>query len=74
MSVKKYIKDQKLRDLSVADLGNRVRELRAEEYQLRFDRVTGKLENVSRIVANRRRLAAVLTIQREKELAAKGGK
>jgi ribosomal protein L29 len=74
MSEKKYIKDQKLRDLSVDELGNRVRELRALEYQLRFDRATGKEENFRKILQNRRRLAAVLTLQREKELAGKGGK
>jgi large subunit ribosomal protein L29 len=74
MSQKKYIKEQKLRDLSLTELANRVRELKAQEYQLRFDKAIGKLENFRLVLQNRRRLATVLTILREGERASGGGK
>jgi ribosomal protein L29 len=74
MSEKKYIKAQKLRDLPEAELRNRVRELKSQQYANRFDRTVGRLENYGVVQQTRRRLAAVLTILKEKELAAASGK
>jgi large subunit ribosomal protein L29 len=73
MSEAKYIKAQKLRDLSVAELQHRIRELKSQQYTNRVDRTTGRLENFRLIPQARRRLAAVLTILKEKELAAASG-
>jgi large subunit ribosomal protein L29 len=74
MSVKKWIKQQKLRELSVQDLSDRVAELKATLFNNRFQRSTGKLENFRLLPETRRRLAAVYTIMREKQLAQQGAK
>ena len=61
MSVKKWIKQQKLRDLSLAELHDRATELKASLFASRFQRSTGKLDNFRVLPQTRRRLAAVLT-------------
>jgi large subunit ribosomal protein L29 len=66
----KWIKEQKLRALSVKDLEARAKELRASLFANRFQRAVGKLENYRVMPQARKRLAAVLTILREKQLAA----
>ena len=65
--VKKWIKDQKLRDKSIPVLLDRVKELKASQFTNRFQKSTGKLENFNLIGQTRRRLAAVLTIIGEKQ-------
>ena len=74
MSEKKYTKAQKLRDLPLAELRNRVRELKSQQYTNRVERSTGRLENFQLISQTRRRLAVVLTLLRQKELAEAAGK
>jgi len=69
MAVSKWIKQEKLRDLSVSELRDRADELKASMFNNRFQRSTGKLENYRVIPEVKRRYAAVLTIIREKELA-----
>jgi large subunit ribosomal protein L29 len=70
MSMHKYIRDQKLRDKSVAELKARAGELKTQLFTHRFNKATGKLDNYRLMPATRRQLAAVLTLLREKELAA----
>lgn len=67
----KWIKEQKLRDISVKELEARVSELKASMFANRFQKSVGKLENYRVMPQTRRRLAAVLTVLREKQLAAK---
>ena len=67
----KWIKDQNLRTLPVEELEARAKELRASLFANRFQRAVGKLENYRVMPQARKRLAAVLTILREKQLAAK---
>ncbi len=67
--VKKWIKDQKLRDKSIPELLDRVKELKSSQFTNRFQKSTGKLDNFNLIGQTRRRLAAVLTIINEKEAA-----
>jgi large subunit ribosomal protein L29 len=74
MSQTKWIKQQKLRDISIADLQDRLAELKAQIFANRFQRSTGKLENFRLLPQARHRLAAVLTILHEKERAAEGKK
>ncbi|MBN2083043.1 50S ribosomal protein L29 [bacterium] len=71
MSVTKWIKQEKLRDLSVKELRDRIAELKASMFTSRFQRSSGKLENYRVLRESRRRLAAVMTIMREKEMAKK---
>jgi large subunit ribosomal protein L29 len=72
----KWIKEQKLRDLSVKELEARANELKASQFANRFQRSVGKLENYRVMPQTRQRLAAVLTVLREKQLtvAKKEGK
>lgn len=66
-------KPGELRQLSDQDLEKRLRELKEELFNLRFQKVTGQLENPARIREVRREIARVKTIQRERELARQRG-
>lgn len=72
MSVTKWIKQEKLRELGIPELRDRVAELKASIFTSRFQRSTGKLDNFRLLPQTRRRLAAVLTLIHEKELAQRG--
>lgn len=75
MSMHKYIKDQKLREKPLSELRQRASELKTQIFAHRFERAVGKLENFRLMPRTRRQLAAVLTLIRERELAAeKGGR
>ena len=60
-----------LRDLSDEDLEHRLAERRQELFNLRFQSVTGALENSSRLKLTKREIARILTVVTERE-AAKG--
>ena len=59
-----------LRGLSEAELRTRADELREEQFRLRFRSATETLEEPLRLRTVRRDIARVLTVLREKELAA----
>ena len=61
-------KTQELRKLSAAELRKRARELRSEIYELRFERISGKLENYRRLRELKRDIARVETLIRESEV------
>ncbi len=67
--VKKWIKEQKLKQKSIPELEDRVKELKASQFTNRFQKSTGKLDNFNLIGQTRRRLAAVLTIINQKQVA-----
>lgn len=67
--VKKWIKEQKLMQKSIPELKDRVKELKASQFTNRFQKSTGKLDNFNLIGQTRRRLAAVLTIINQKQVA-----
>jgi large subunit ribosomal protein L29 len=63
--------DQKvaeLRELSAEELVKRVRELKEELFNLRFQNATGQLDNNRRLQAVRREIARIYTVMREREL------
>ena len=64
---RKWIKAQKLRDKSVSDLRALVQEMKSALFTARFQQRTGKLDNFQLMRRERRRLAVVLTLIREKE-------
>lgn len=68
--VKKWIKDQKLKDKSISELQGVVKGLKDEKFTLRFQKSTGKLDNFQLMKQARRRLAAVNTLIRQKEMQA----
>ena len=61
------MKAQEYREQSVEELKQREIELADQLFALRLQKVTGQLENPSKIRAARRDLARVLTVMREKD-------
>jgi large subunit ribosomal protein L29 len=63
-----------LRELSDAELVEKHAEYKQELFNLRFQLVTGQLDNVRELKLAKRSIARVLTVQRERELAAQQNK
>ena len=61
-----------LRQLSAEELTNKVREMKEELFNLRFQAATGQLESHGRLSAVRKEIARVYTIIRERELGIGG--
>ena len=59
-----------LRELSDAELVEKHAEYKQDLFNLRFQLVTGQLDNVRELKQAKRSIARVLTVQRERELAA----
>ncbi|GAA5178151.1 50S ribosomal protein L29 [Rugosimonospora acidiphila] len=57
-----------LRELSEDDLVTRLREAKAELFNLRVQGATGQLDNNRRLQVVRREIARIYTIMREREL------
>jgi len=51
-------------------LAGELQQLKREQFNLRFQRATGQLEKPSRVRQVRRDVARVMTVQRQRELAA----
>ena len=66
------MKASELRELSPEQLEDRLRELREELFNLRFQYATRQLTNTARIREVRRDIARVLTQQRQLEHAGVG--
>ena len=64
------LKARALRDRSVDELREQEGTLREQIFKLRFQKATGQAENPQRIALARKELARVLTVLREKEMAA----
>jgi large subunit ribosomal protein L29 len=60
------MKAKELRDLSDADLKERVNELAAESMKLRFQKSTMQLTNTARVGHVRREIASIKTILAER--------
>jgi large subunit ribosomal protein L29 len=63
------MKASELRELSDAELVEKYDEYKEELFNLRFQNVTGQLDNPMRLKQVRHQIARVLTVQRERELA-----
>jgi large subunit ribosomal protein L29 len=59
-----------LRDLSDKDLVDRLDEAKKELFNLRFQNVTGQLDNNARMGAVRKDVARINTLLRQREIAA----
>ena len=59
-----------LRELADDELVERLEENREELFNLRFQVVTGQLDNPQRIGEVKREVARILTVQRERSIAA----
>ena len=60
-----------VRVMSPDQLGDELIKLKKEQFNLRFQRATGQLENTSRVRLVRRDIARVQTIARQKRAAEK---
>jgi len=60
------VKPSDLHALTIDELSQKEQDLRKELFNLRFQSVTGEIENPMRIQAVRRDIARVLTIKTEK--------
>jgi large subunit ribosomal protein L29 len=61
---------EELRTLGDDELLERLAETKQELFNLRFQNVTGQLENSSRLPVVRREIARINTVLREREIAA----
>jgi large subunit ribosomal protein L29 len=61
-------KAAELRELSDEELVTKLREAKAELFNLRVQAATGQLENHGRLQVIRREIARIYTIMREREL------
>jgi len=69
------MKPSEVRNLTDQEIGQKIKDLKEELFNLRFQAATGQLKNTMRIREVRRDIARLKTIQRERELArAKGGR
>jgi large subunit ribosomal protein L29 len=59
-----------LREADESELETRLAEAKQEMFNLRFQIVTGQLDNSARIQVVRRDIARILTVLREKEIEA----
>ena len=57
-----------LRDLTDDELGDHLKERRQELFNLRFQSVTGALENSARLKLAKREIARILTVVTEREM------
>ena len=62
-------KPEELRDLSDDELETKLAEAKEELFNLRFQLVTGQLDNPMAIKISRKEIARILTVIRERELA-----
>lgn len=65
------MKISEIRNLSIEDLKNKLKDFKSELFNLRFQLAVNQLENPMRIKAVRKDIARVQTIIREKELSEK---
>jgi large subunit ribosomal protein L29 len=60
------MKLEQMRDLSADQLQDELIKLKREQFNLRFQKATGQMENTSRVRQVRRDVARILTIARQK--------
>jgi large subunit ribosomal protein L29 len=61
------MKAHDMRDMSLDQLEDEVDKLKKEQFNLRFQRASGQLENTARVRAVRRNIARLLTVARTKK-------
>ena len=64
------MKPAEIRELSVAELNQKLTDLKAELFNLRFQHAINQLDNPLRLQVVRKNIARVKTVIREKELKA----
>ncbi len=62
------MKIQEIRDLSTQELEDKIKSLKEELFNLRFQNATNQIDNPMRIVSVKKDIARVKTVLKEKEL------
>ena len=62
------MKIQDIRELSAQELEEKIKDLKQELFNLRFQNATNQLDNPSRIVSVKKDIARVKTVLKEKEI------
>ncbi|MBA4537023.1 50S ribosomal protein L29 [Bacillus aquiflavi] len=62
------MKAKEIRDLTTAEIEQKVKSLKEELFNLRFQLATGQLENTARIRQVRKAIARMKTVVREREI------
>ena len=70
MAADKSLKIEELRQLTDDQLGDRVVELKKEQFNLRFQDATGQLQSTARVREVRRAVARIKTLQNQRKHAA----
>ncbi|MDZ4792585.1 MAG: 50S ribosomal protein L29 [Hyphomicrobiales bacterium] len=60
------MKLEQMKDLSVDQLQDELIKMKREQFNLRFQKATGQMENTARVRRVRRDVARILTIARQK--------
>jgi large subunit ribosomal protein L29 len=68
------MKSQKVRDLDVTELKTQLRDIEEQTFRLKFQMSMGQMDGLKKIRQMRKDRARVLTILREREIAAGGKK
>ncbi|WP_404450871.1 50S ribosomal protein L29 [Virgibacillus necropolis] len=63
------MKANEIRELTTAEIEQKVKTLKEELFNLRFQLATGSLENTARIRAVRKSIARLKTVARQRELS-----
>ena len=64
------MKASDVKAMSVDQLADELEKLKKEQFNLRFQKATGQLENTGRVRQVRRQIAQIQTIMREKRVTA----
>ena len=64
------MKANEIREMSLVELNQKLRDLKAELFNLRFQMATSQLDNTARVKTVKKDIARVLTEQRAREIAA----
>lgn len=67
------MKGKEIRDLTSEEIQHKVRDLKAELFNLRFQLATGQLDNPMRLSEVRKNIARCKTVLRERELKINSG-
>jgi large subunit ribosomal protein L29 len=67
------MKVSEIRDMTLDQLDDQLARLKKEQFNLRFQRASGQLENTSRVREVRRDIARVMTIARQKAKGVRAG-
>ena len=63
------MKAKEIRQMSDAEMGKRMKELKSELFNLRFQLATGQLDNPMRIKGVKKDIARIMTITKERAMS-----